>query len=338
MSAKIEMIGQVEAKGLLEDILARKDYDLKKGVSYHFQPVKFAGLTGLGKTELAERYAKALDLPMISVPPNAGWGFWRELSNATASIDDENGACSAIPHVIFVDEAHAQKTLNDMFKIVYGRKEAHMTERNGTKNFYDPTQHVVIFASNNKLDPALERRCFKAQLVPYTSKEKKQLLNLFAKKNGQTIENDALDYLETRCKPTAGEVSNLCECLKNVCSDKITLENAQDVCKKNGYFTFGLNKIDLQILMRLEKGQVTTAVLAFIAQSDRKRDTQSIIDWLIALNLVQSSVKSGFMLTDQGNKYLSDIREKQGKVQVELKKPVAKKPVAKKSVVKVSSK
>ena len=315
MSAKIEIIGQIGAVELLNDVIARREYDEKKGKSYNFQPVKFSGLTGLGKTELAERYAKALDLPIVCVPPKAGWGFWRELSNAIASFDDERGTATAIPHVIFFDEAHSQSILNDMLKEVYGKKEAHTKERNSTKHFYDPACHVVIFASNHKLDSALERRCSKIQLSPYSPSEKKQLLNLFAKKNGQSIEKNALEYLETRCKPTAGEVSNLCECLKNVCVDVITLDVAQNACKKNGYFTHGLNKIDLSILQRLEKGQATASVLQFAAQADKKRDVQSIIDWLIALQLVVPSVKQGFMLSDMGHKYLADIREKQGKAQ-----------------------
>ena len=340
MSAKIELIGQSEAKEILNGMLAKKEYSEKRGESYQFQPLIFKGLTGLGKTEMAERLAKTLNLPMVEVPPNAGWTFWREMSNATASIDNERGTATAIPSVIFFDETHSQKILMDVMKIQYGNDEAHLLERNGTKNFFDPFNHLVIFASNQKLDTAIERRARSLQLVPYSKAEKKQLLSLFAKKHGQTIEADALEFLESRVKPTAGEIKNLCKCLSDVCADVLTLEHAETTCKLNGYFTYGLNKIDLQILMRLEKGIATAAVLKFLAMADKKRDVQILIDWLIALNLVQSSVKSGFMLTDAGHKYLSDIREKQGKAQIAPKDETPKSekmpamPKDKKSTVK----
>jgi len=311
------LIGQSEVKARLNDVIQAIKNGEKTGERYVIPRILLGGLTGLGKTFFADAFADALSWQFIEIPPQAGWRFFSEMALKSASINGETDAATPIPTVFLCDEAHDQKVLANMLKLVIGHDNPKMHERNGTKFFSDPAQHVWIFASNEELDPALRRRCggFELILSPYNKGEKKELISLYSDK---PIDPEALDYLEGRIKPTAGEAKNLCDALNVELVKKIDLVTAKAVVKKVGLFPGGIKRADLQILQRIAQGNAGLETLKCVACDVRTKTTKGRLGWLSSLNLCEPR-KSAYVLTKNGSKYLLDLSEAQAKARAARK-------------------
>ncbi len=300
-----KIVGLAVPKARVNDIIAKIKLAIVQAIFFCIPNIKLGGPTGMGKTYLAEAIAEAIGWQFICIPPQAGWTFWRELALKTASINEETGEAYGIPTVILVDEAHDQKTLLNMFKLVTGHSDARMHERNGIKFYSDPSKHLWIFASNEKLDVAIERRCgaFNLELPPYNKGEKKQLLALYSEKE---IDDDALEYLESRVKPTAGEVQNLANAANVEVEERLTLAVAKRVVQKVGLFPGGIVRQDLQLLKSIMEGKGNLDALKWVAGDNKVSTTKTRLGWLTALSLVEPK-RSQFSLTKQGVKYMTDL-------------------------------
>ena len=304
-----KFIGQTNAVASLNEIVAAKEYAEAKGKEFHFRPILFKGLTGLGKTELSKLFGNCMGMQFLELPANAGWGEMGKIAEKMSSFDDETKTFSAIPSTIFIDEAHSQKVLADLIKVLFNdKKGTNHISRNGRDYFYDPRFHLVIFASNRTLDAALEGRCYKLQLVPYTKPQKIQLIKIMGAENGNIFSDEAAEILESRVKPTAREIKDLVYPFSLLQKEKIDGKTALEKAKEKGFFPLGLRPLDIQLIKRIAEGSATAAVLKHIAQDDKKRDTQDKIDWLIALGLVAEG-RGGFTVTKEGGKYFEKLRE-----------------------------
>lgn len=311
MSLITKFIGQSSVVQSLNEILSARKHAEENGKTFFYRPLLFSGLTGLGKTELSGRYAECLGVQILVLPANAGWTEFSKLAGKLASVNEETGEWTGIPSVILIDEAHSQKVLADIIKVLFNDGKGRNTiSRNGTMYYYDSSVHQVIFASNRTLDAAISGRCYKLQLSPYTKAEKKKLISLMMADNGQTITDDALEVLESRVKPTGREIKDMVYPFSLSCKTEINADDALNKAKDKGFFRLGLRAIDLKIMLRLAEGATTTSVLKYVAQDDKKRDSQEKIDWLIALDLVQET-RGGFALTSAGKAYLDNLNQEQ---------------------------
>ncbi len=297
------IIGQASVKERLNDIVAAYNDATKHKREFRFPCVCFAGVTGAGKTFLAEAFADALDRPLFELSPQAGWTVAAELASFCGTVD-------ANPGVIFVDEAHDQKTIINWVKLLTGHDNKQSHYRTGKPDIChvsDPTKHVWIFASNEELDPAIKRRCgsFHLELGPNNKGEKKKLLELYSSK---PIDQEALDYLESRCKPYAGDVKNLADGLNVELCERVTIEIAKRAVSKIGLFPAGLLRPDIRILERVAKEATPLNALKWIAGDAKPKATKARIGALMSYEYVKEE-KGGYKATMQGNKYLDALRK-----------------------------
>lgn len=310
-----KFIGQTEVVAELNDIIQARENDLKENGGNPTRPLRpllFKGLTGTGKTELSDVLAQAMEgMNFAELPVASGWNEFGKLRNQTASFDRDKGVFSAIPSVILIDEAHTQRTLADVIKVLYNDKGGPKTiSRNGSSFFYDPLWHQVIFASNRTLDAAIEGRCYKLHLRPANKGEKIRLIKHFAEKAGVHFSDEAVELLEGRVKPTPREIKDIVypfSLFPGKYDAKVTLQK----CLDKKFFPMGLRQIDLAILKKI--GELRAApvnVLRTIAQDDKKKDTQDKVDWIVALGLLKEC-REGYALTKEGAEYLHKIIEAQ---------------------------
>jgi len=306
------IIGQKEVVHSLNKVIAAKNRADKKKKKFIFPPVKLGGLTGLGKSYLAETVAERLveaGFQFITVPAKPGWNFYRDLAQKISSIDEDSGSGYAIPSVIFVDEAHEKNPIKEQIKLITGTEKPRLWERNGTKLFSDLSQHWWIFASDRELDPAQNRRLMEIILSPYEPKEKKELLKAMSDKK---IAVDALEYFEKRMKPMAGHVQQVAREINLEEPDIITLAVAKSIIKHMGLFPQGLIKKDLEAMVRMAESDrpVPVEVLKATAGDVKVKATRARIGWLMALNLTEPK-RGGYTLTTQGKNYLRKLQELQ---------------------------
>lgn len=306
------VIGQPEAKAALNEIIEARNFAEKNKRKFSFPTLLFSGLTGTGKTFLAETFAKLLQhagFQFLELPVKTGWREFDKIAEKSCVIDSESGAATAIPTVFFLDEAHQNSPIEEIVKLITGSKESKLFERNGTKFFHDPSEHIWILASNEEIDPAQKRRCIEIPFGQYNHAEKKALINLMCEK---IIEKDALEYLESRTKPMAGDIDNLCKRLNLQPVDKIDMRLARTMVQRMGLFPQGLIKKDLLLMERMSHDKRPTPIEALKAKiGDVKTSaTRGRLGWLQALELAEAR-KGGYALTNSGVTYLKKLEQLQ---------------------------
>lgn len=315
-----KVIGQSEVKQYLNEIIAAKNFADKAKELFTFAPLYFSGLTGTGKSHFAEIFANVLGdagFNFHPFPVQAGWRFFSNLAAKACSVDEESGLASAIPSIFFVDEAHEHSPIEEMVKLITGTKHERLFERNGTKFFHDPTQHVWIFASNEELDPAQKRRCMEVPFTTYKRAEKIALLRAMSRK---AINDEAAEYFEGRTKPMAGDIQNLCNRLNLQLVNKVDIQTAKLVVKHMGLHPLGLVRKDLLLMVRMGADSRPTPIDALRAKAGdvKTSATRARLGWLMALELCEVR-KGGYGLTKKGSKYLIDLAGAQAKEKAQAK-------------------
>ncbi len=314
---KIETyIGQGHIVTEVNETFEAFKHDKAKGIPYAWRPINLQGWTGSGKTYLGKAIVEQVKKAGFNyhfLTPNAGWRDLYRLFEAIASFDEESEKVSAIPSVILVDEAHAQKLLLALWLALTADVEKVNTIfRQGRCFHFNPFEHIWIFASNRSVDRALSRRCRNYQLTENTPSEMRRLASLMIEKEkGIALPDEAMDALVSRLKPFPGD-------LEEVMSPLVTRAKANDlkklsgdvvteVLRSKGFFKKGLRRADVAIIRELAKGKpLTAAVLRFDCADDKKRDTQERIDWLASQKLV-TPVRNGFALSKDGIKYAEEL-------------------------------
>jgi Holliday junction resolvasome RuvABC ATP-dependent DNA helicase subunit len=316
MIKQLKMIGQPEVKATLNEIITAKNYAEKKGRRFVLPNLYFGGITGTGKSHVSEKYAELFQqsgFQYLPFPPVAGWRFWGDVAAKSCTVD-QHGVATAIPTIFFVDEAHEKSPIQEMIKLITGVRVPRLFPRNGVEFFSDPACHQWIFASDRELDPAQRRRLLEVPFSLYEKNEKKQLLTVMCEKN---IHEQAIDYLEERVKPTAGDIKNVCDRLNLQPVDTIKLENAKTVVKNIGLFPQGLLKKDLMLMLRMgsETRPVPVEALKSKIGDVKTSATRSKLGTLMALELAETR-RGGYTLTKKGIAYLktlADLQEKDKK-------------------------
>lgn len=307
-----KVIGQSEAKSLLNEIIEAKNFADKKNKSFNFPNLHFTGPSGVGKSHFAEQYADRFleaGFQYIEIPVNAGWRFYADLAGKACSIDDDSGMGTAIPTIFFVDEAHEPSPIEEQLKLITGTKHAKLFERNGTKFYHDPAQHQWIFASNEDLDEAQARRLTEVPFGIYDRSEKKALFKVMCQKD---LDDQVIDYFEGRTKPMAGHIEKVCKRLNLQPVDRIKIDLAKSLVQHMGLFPMGLEKKDLQLMLRMAKGSRPTPIDALRATIGdvKTSSTRKRLGWLQALEVTEIR-RGGYGLTTSGINYLKNLADLQ---------------------------
>lgn len=305
-------IGQKQAVARLNQIATAANNAKKAGERFYFPVIKLGGLTGLGKSELAECFADCFQKQFVEMPIGAGWTWLSQTAKTVTSQDDERGTVSAIPATIYVDEAHSQKTLANALKKLI-EKDVSTFERNGTKWHTDMSEHLWIFASNEMLDKALERRCeVQIELSPYTCAEKKQLLAFFLSHNGTEASEETIAYLETRAKPTAADCKMIAKNASFFAGSFREVATARKLVEQMGRFHCGLDRGEIRGLEFLEVNKTANASalrhrMGYTGATGEKKVRDSM-GFLACSGFVDQISVSSFMIANDGKKYLTKLR------------------------------
>lgn len=316
----VNYIGQTALITELNEVFQAYKNETEKKNPFNWRPFNFTGWTGSGKTTLAKVVGRVIsegtEMNVHFLTPNAGLRDIYEVFSKLVSVD-ENGNVSAIPGIVIVDEAHAQKQLLPLFLTLTGDdKTVETIWRQGRCLHFNPYSHLWIFASNRSVDKALARRCRNLSVTENTPSEMKRLASLMIEKGeGIQLTDCALEALVERLKPFPGDLKEVISPLvmkaKAGKLKKLTGEIVSETLKSKGFFKGGLRKPDIAIIKELAKGKpLTASVLRFDCQDDKKRDTQERIDWLAAQKLVMP-VRNGFALSKLGIEYAKELSAKQ---------------------------
>ncbi len=292
----------LSSKKKIKDIAQLKDFDTLKGVmNVHYNDDKNVAMFAEALKDEGFRFEE--------VPIHAGWRYFASLAEHVCSIDNTNGLAEAIPAVIFIDEAHHPSPIEEMFKLLINIKHPKLFERNGTRYYADPHSHAYAFASNEEVDPALKRRCLEIPFTSYDEEEKKQLIKTMCEKS---INEQAIDYVESRTKPVAGEIEQVARRLNLQPIDRINIDIAKKVIKNMGLFPGGLVRRDLELMLRMAHDVRPTRIDTLKSKiGDIKTSaTRNRLGWLQALELCETK-RGGYILTKQGVTYLEDLDKQQ---------------------------
>lgn len=325
-----KIIGQRDAVKQINTLIETINHSERHGENFYTPVVKLGGLSGLGKSFLAEAVAEAAGRQIIECPIKAGWTWFSEACKLTTSEDDE-GNTSPIPATIYVDEAHAQPTLKDMFKKLI-EKDNQVVRRNGKTWHSNLKHHLWMLASNEMMDKALERRCeFRLELVPYSKTEKIQLLERYLKEfsPGVELEEEAVKFLESRVKPTAADCKTVA---KNSSihhrSGSLCLKKARDLVSTLGRFNLGLDRREIRAMERLQNNTANVQTLRYVMEltgTSGEKDVKDRMGWLCSFGLATQESATNYAITKDGKNYLDklkkDIAEFKAKKQATVELP-----------------
>ena len=302
------IIGQREAVSRINQIVTASKEAARRDERFYWPAIKFGGLSGLGKSYLAEALAEAVGRTMHEAPINAGWTWYKYVANQLTSINKETGETSPIPAVVYIDEAHSQKTLRDAFKKLI-EKDKQIITRNGTTWDSDLSEHVWIMASNETLDKALERRCeINIELVPYSRAEKIKLLQMYLKR---AASDETLAYLETRCKPTAADCKTIAVNANIYAGEELDMSAARKLVSQMGRFQEGLERGDIRAMERLKGGPANVHTLKHVMQFTGETGEKKVKDsmgMLCGMSYVEQLNASSFAITKPGIRYLDKLK------------------------------
>lgn len=296
-----------------------------------------AGPAGLGKTHLAELFAKAR--AEIHGPDHRFLSFNAATLTSGHFIAQLIEHCVGRPVTIFIDEVGSlTPKMRNMLKtlIETGGEVKDITLAENVVFPSNPFQHKYFLASNEDVtakDPALfgsTGRCITRHFEPYSPAEKKALIRYGMARGAEVtkIDADAVDFLERRCFPNAreivGDTGVTTELRKKAMfapGGKISLAFAKSYCAgelshlpadrihEGGRYLLGLKWADVMLLEYLN-GEVSGRQVQDIAVHIGlpKKDAGDKLVLLAGADLVQTLNNGRKALTKNGATYLATLR------------------------------
>lgn len=315
---KIEKyIGQANAKAIVNEIVSDFKRREAEGRKLPFlRPLFLEGPAGMGKTHFADAIADCMGWQFVSMPVAGGIRELNRVAAKIASIDQSTGHFYAVPSVIFVDEVAAtpKAALNIIKAMTEG--EPGMFVREGTEYVRDLTQHLWVFASNEKVDKAIVSRCEVLAITPYNKGERKAIIQL---NSDVPITPDALEFLADRTKSTARECKALGIKMARQGHARIDLPTAKEVCRVAKIWPGGFSDKEVQMLSALHRGRrfVGASVIAMLLGKQgagKNAEAEEVANYMAHSNLLRvSDGGTRYAISEGGIKYLRAVAELQRK-------------------------
>lgn len=305
------IVGQNNAKQLLS--LSVNSFGNEKEL---IQPL-ILGEAGLGKTEIARSYAKALAQEMqVDYIEYATPKDFRLITDFDPFLDrlinDEK-------FIIYIDECHEidVKMPSHAKFLAYLRKA--LDRQNDGKTFqvadrvtsYDRKNKVFILSTNhpNKVDDALKSRMNVLSLPLYNMKELKQITQLILEKNNLECDcEQTLNRISSCGRGTARPIVNLVRDVFNLMNiSVIHNEIAMQGLRLLDMYPAGLNANEVRVLdlckdKSLSKMQVSSAISGLTGVFSKS------VAYLIQRGLMEAG--SGvYTTTEKGKKYLEYLKK-----------------------------
>lgn len=311
------IIGQTTAKSSLSMSIAGV------GVGNELIQPLFLGPAGVGKTEIADAYGKAianeLNCPFIEI------GTPKDIRN----VDEFNPIFEQIidsdSFVIRIDECHEiEPSKVSHGKLIQWLRKGTDRQNEGkavqiADRVYIPNRKkkVIILATNHpeKMDAAIVSRFSKIDLALYNAREIRQIAENLFQKNGLVPENDTvLNRISAVGRGTARPIVSLMNdyliSLAKLNGDNVvTVEMLMLSLKNSGLFPSGLDVNEVSLLSLLcERGSRTKQqALAFIPNliGNYNKSIAYLQNW----KFVEISSTGALSLTPLGRKYIKSLKE-----------------------------
>ena len=280
------------------------------------------GPGGLGKTELARRVAKALDLPLVDIPANSVRDVDGLLERVDATLRTkglepvEIGTDSGLPLlkypplVIFLDEVHELRRKADAFLNMFEPKEKRAVGKKAVGDFKDATLLAATTDKGLLPGPFLTR--FRIiDLVPYTAEEVAAIIRPVFQNEDKAVDEAFLVGLAKRSRLNPREVLERAkEMLSHHRFDGHAYPLTQQGLERMSAEVWqvdehGLRQIDYKYLKALESNPKGLNALVSLLPVGREEIVNVIEPYLLQLETIRQT-GSGRELTERGRLVLKD--------------------------------
>jgi holliday junction DNA helicase RuvB len=274
------------------------------------------GPGGLGKTELARRVAKALDLPLVDIPANSVRDVDGLLERVDATLRTkglepvEIGTDSGLPLlkypplVIFLDEVHELRRKADAFLNMFEPKEKRAVGKKAVGDFKDATLLAATTDKGLLPGPFLTR--FRIiDLVPYTAEEVAAIIRPVFQNEDKAVDEAFLVGLAKRSRLNPREaLERAKEMLSHHRFDGHAYPLTQQGLERMSTEVWqvdehGLRQIDYKYLKALESNPKGLNALVSLLPVGREEIVNVIEPYLLQLETI-CQTGSGRELTERG--------------------------------------
>lgn len=277
------------------------------------QPLLF-GEPGLGKTEVARSYGKA-----VAEELETEFFEYATPSDFRLVVDFDNVAeiLSRPSYVLYVDECHEIDTkMVSHAKFVAFVRKALDRQNDGKmiqvadKTFYFNRKKQVLILSTNhpdKVDNAIKSRMNAMTLIPYNMKSLKEITrNILSRNNMECDCDQTLDRLASCGRGTARPIDNLVKDVFTLMNVKIIdNEIAMTALRLKEMFPIGLKPSEVRLL-DLCKERILNRLQILSALTDLQGNFSESIAYLMQKQLIDAK-SNGFQTSPKGEKYLKYI-------------------------------
>lgn len=287
--------------------------------SYKSPFLLMSGPAGLGKTEFALEYAKAIKAIKAEANKSVEMSFY-EINCATiktvqAFLDEVHQQCvSHQDSIVLLDEAHAlpAPVMNLLLSVFNtSSRDKYELWHGGELYEFDFLRNVFIFATTetDKLFPPLKSRLEMIDFRPYHREELAEIIRGFD--DGIHYEEKALLMLASTIRGTARDAIKAAKNVMLFCERKndpnFTVEDSRDFFDIFGINPYGLTDTEISILKILENGSASLSMIGAVtgySPTSLKGDHEKYL------------LKRGFIMIDghrhiatEGRKALRNIRK-----------------------------
>lgn len=298
-----------------ESIKARLSVSLQAPEGISLAQPFFAGEAGLGKTEIAKTFARAMAAKMET---DVLWFNSPEEFRTADSADlltllnwFENGE-----GVLVIDECHKfnekatiamQRVQSFLLKCLDEQNKGALIQFDADRSFsYDKSRQVIIMMSNydNRVNPALLSRMDVCRLSPYTVEQLELITVKMAADNELAIDEEkTAKLLAMASRGTARPLNNMVRHIKKYGTDVITREIAIRAMVELEMFPHGLTADEVRLIKLAKAGVIKQVARQALPNLTSINDS---VAFLMSRNLL-SIVGRDLKATTKGNSYVTNL-------------------------------
>lgn len=270
-------------------------------------PILFTGARGLGKTQFAREFGKALKKPILEINCSTIKNLNQFMEQIFIPVVMGNEV------VLIFDECHAlPKDLQNAFLTVFN------VEKQTRKSFewqdssmeFDFQKQTYLFATTeqDKIFAPLKDRFEEIDFKPYTNPELAEILS--NRLSWVTFENGLIDRMTDVLRGNARSAVKMAKKIEMFCESQnistFTMKNWKDICFALGIKPSGLTNSEIEILKILKtRGNCTLNMLSAATGNSRTAIQRDIELFLLRKGMIK--IDGNRQITGIGLKVLEEI-------------------------------